>query len=88
MLTRACPACNGSGRLPLTFRGGNDPYARTMPCDECEDGRVPLRCEECQCQAVRRVEDAPLCDQHAREVEAEMLDEDEFREQRLREQTT
>lgn len=73
-LTRACPACGGDGQIALTFRGGTDPDARAMRCDECDDGLVPLLCESYKCgkSAVRIVEDAPLCEGCARRAKAEL----------------
>lgn len=90
MLIRTCPDCQGSGRNYWSKYGGNDPdVVDRGPCvnDDCHAGEVPIFCEayKCKAPAVRIVDGSPACEEHAREIEAEMLNEDEFREERLRE---
>lgn len=77
MLTRICPDCHGETRIWKSKYGGNDPDvwdAGPCPNDNCDRGDVPIFCEAWKCgePAVRIVEDAPLCEEHAREAEAEL----------------
>lgn len=70
VLTRVCEECGGEGRHIKSKYGGNDPDTWDAgPCERCEGGDIPLRCEAWRCNepATELHEGDPYCAVHAKE---------------------
>jgi len=61
-LTVECPECWGAGELLRAGSRHGSPWARTVRCWDCDDGRREAECELCGDPAEQLVEDrVPVC---------------------------